>query len=274
MKRQLRLPLLPETSPKFCACGAQANRYGNHMFQCKRICKIGAHNNIRNGLPLVLAPTLSTSGYILPSSKFAIEPMLHLPSDPNARPFDIAFDPDPSIPPLITHACPYATIGTDIPISYPPPCPLFDLDSPDVLRILSANANLHLQVFKKRKLCRGNKRDPGSGARIDGDNVIGDLLLRNMTLLPFAIDPFGRIGPLARTFLFWHNARRQAVLPPVSAERIGNAPPHHIIPQPDGNSAARRPHVVHHSPPPLLRPLLHRTHTLSVNTSATRPLYQ
>ena len=201
MKRKLRLPLLPADTPQLCACGTQADKYGDHTFQCKRICKIGAHNNIRNGLPSVLTPALSTAGYILPSSKFSIEPMLHLPSDPNARPFDIAFDPDPSIPP-ITHSCPYATIGTDVTISYPPPPPPLDLDSPDVLRILSANADSHLQVFEKRKLCRGNKRDPDTGAKIDGDGVIGDLLRRNMTLLPFAIDPFGRIGPLARTFLF------------------------------------------------------------------------
>ena len=202
IKRKLRLPLSTDTTPKFCACGARPDIFGDHTFQCKRICKIGAHNNIRNGLPSVLTPALSTSGYILPSSKFAVEPMLHLPSDPNARPFDISFDPDPSISPQVTHSCPYVSIGADITISYTPPCPSFALDSPDVLRILSANADSHLQIFEKRKLCRGNKRDPDTGARIDGDAIIGDLLGRNMTLIPFAIDPFGRIGPLARTFLF------------------------------------------------------------------------
>jgi hypothetical protein len=142
-------------------------------------------------------------GYILPSSQFVIEPMLHLPSDPNAQPFNISLDPYPLIPPLVvTHSCPYTTNGTDITIvSYLPPCPSFDLDSPDVLRILSANADSHLQVvFQKRKLCHGNKHDPDIGARING--IIGDLLLCNTTILPFAIDPFGCIGLLARMFLF------------------------------------------------------------------------
>jgi hypothetical protein len=60
----------------------------------------------------------------------------------------------------------------------------------------------HLQIFEKRKLCRGNKRDPATGTQIKGDAIIGDLLQRNMTLLPFAIDPFGRLGPLALAFLF------------------------------------------------------------------------
>jgi hypothetical protein len=163
--------------------------------------------------PKDLTPALSTSGYILPSSKFAVEPMLHLPFDPNARPFDISFDPDPSIPQQVTHSCPYITIGTDITISYTPPCPSFALDSPDVLCIFSANADSHHQVFEKRKLCRGNKRDPDTGARIDGYDFIGDLLAKHMTLIPFAIGPFGRLGPLVRTFLSGTTPTQQLSFP-------------------------------------------------------------
>jgi hypothetical protein len=128
--------------------------------------------------------------------------MLHLPPGPNARPFDIAFDLDPALPPNVTHACPYTSIGADITISCPPPCPNFDLDSPDVLNIPSANADAHLQVYEKRKLNRGNKRDPTTGTTIPGDSIIGDILHNNMTLIPFAIDPFGRLGPILRHFLF------------------------------------------------------------------------
>jgi hypothetical protein len=164
--------------------------------------------------------------------------------------------------------CPRLRAAPDV---VPPP---LDLDSPDVLRILSANACSHLQVFEKRKLCRGNKRDPDTGARIDSDSIIGDLLRRNITLLPFAIDTFGRIGPLARTFLFGATPADRLSFPQSRPNTFRNAPPHHIISQPDGNPAARRPHVVHHSPPPLLRPLLHSTHAIFVNPTATRPLYQ
>jgi hypothetical protein len=90
------------------------------------------------------------AGYILPSTQFHVEPMLHLPTDTNARPFDISFNNlDLSISPLVTHACSYTTIGADITINYPLPCPSFDLDSPDVLQILSANTDMHLQVFEK-----------------------------------------------------------------------------------------------------------------------------
>jgi hypothetical protein len=198
MKRKLRLPLFDNTTKPFCICGRRPDRYGDHVFQCKRICKIDVHNNIRNGLPSALTPALSTAGYLLPTSQFrVVEPMLHLRSDPNARPFDISFSPEPSIPPLVSHACPYHTIGADITISSPPPAISVDRTSTDVIRNLSANADSHLQVFEKRKLCRGNKRDPDTGTAIKGDNVIADLIRDNMNLIPFAIDPFRRLGPLA-----------------------------------------------------------------------------
>jgi hypothetical protein len=247
MKRKLRLPILDDAPRRKCACGRHPDKFGDHAFQCTRICKIGVHNNIRNGLPLVLTPALSASGYLLPTSQFQVEPMLHLPSDPNARPFDISFNPEPSIPPIITHACPYTTIGADITISNTPSCPSIDFDSPDVLRIISANADSHLQVFERRKLCRGNKRDPDTGLTIRGDDVIGDILHRNMTLLPFAIDPFGRLGPLARTFLFGTPPRSPPSFPPSRPNatemlrRITSAPgPTGILPHADSSWKSKR----------------------------------
>jgi hypothetical protein len=52
-------------------------------------------------------------------------------------------------------------------------------------------------------------------ARIDGDDVIGDLLAKHMTPIPFAIDPFGfgRIKPLTRTFLFRTTPAQQLSFP-------------------------------------------------------------
>jgi hypothetical protein len=48
-----------------------------------------------------------------------------------------------------------------------------------------------------------DKCDPTTGTPIHGNDIIGDLLRNNMTLLTFAIDPFGRLGLIARSFLFW-----------------------------------------------------------------------
>jgi hypothetical protein len=53
-----------------------------------------------------------------------------------------------------------------------------------------------------------------TGTAIKGDDVIGDLIRDNMNLIPFAIDPFGRLGPLARTFLFGTLPQTSITFPP------------------------------------------------------------
>jgi hypothetical protein len=116
------------------------------------------------------------TGYLLPSSKLDIEPLLHLPSDPHARPFDLSFNPDPTYPPNTNHTCPYTTIGFDVTIACPPPCPSFDPTSPDVITMLTANADSHLQRYEKKKIGRENKTDKITGTTTTGDTVIGDLL--------------------------------------------------------------------------------------------------
>jgi hypothetical protein len=203
-KHKLQLPLFEPTDKPFCPCGHHLDPFGDHIFQCRYINKIGAHNSIRDGLATTLAPLLSTAGYLLPSSKLDIEPLLHLPSDPHARPFDLSFNPDPTYPPNTNHTCPYTytTIGFDVTIACPPPCPSFDPTSPDDITILTANADSHLQKYEKKKIGRENKTDKITGTTTTGDNVFGDLLDRNMTLIPIAIDPFGRFGPILQTFLY------------------------------------------------------------------------
>jgi hypothetical protein len=202
LKRKLRLPLFDRTDKPFCPCGRRNDPFGDHIFQCRRINKIGAHNLIRDGFATTLGPLLTTAGYLLPSSTLDIEPQLHLPSDPHARPFDLSFNPDPSSPPLINHACPYTTVGFDVTITSPPPYPSFNPTSPDVTTILTANADKHLQKYEKKKIGRDNKTDPTTGTITVGDTLIGDLLTHNMVLIPLAIDPHGRFGPLLQTFLF------------------------------------------------------------------------
>jgi hypothetical protein len=115
---------------------------------------------IRDGFATTLTPLLSTAGFLLPTSKLEVEPLLYLPSDPLTRPFDISFNPDPASPPQANHACPYATIGFDITISSTAPCPSFDPTSSDVTNILSANADSHLQKQERKKLGRNNKKNP------------------------------------------------------------------------------------------------------------------
>ncbi len=49
---------------------------------------------------------------------------------------------------------------------------------------------------------RDNKTNPTTGTITVGDTIIGNLLTRNMVLIPLAINPHRRFGPLLQTFLF------------------------------------------------------------------------
>jgi hypothetical protein len=100
------------------------------------------------------------------------------------------------------HTCPYTTIGFNVPIACPPPCPSYDPTSPDVTTILTANADSHLQKYEEKKIGRKNKTNKITDTTTTGDTVIGDLLDRNMILIPIAIDPFGCLVPILQTFLF------------------------------------------------------------------------
>jgi hypothetical protein len=49
------------------------------------------------------------------------------------------------------------------------------------------------------------QKDPTPSIDNHGDTLIGNLLNQNMLLIPFAIDPLGRFGPLLHNFLFGHH---------------------------------------------------------------------
>ena len=105
-----------------------------------------------------------------------MEPNLYLPSDPHSRPFDLSFDPYPAPPPLASHGCTSHTVGADITISPLPPMLPLDPNSPDVLQIITANADTHLQNYKRKKLGRTNKTDASTSTITRRDTLIGDLL--------------------------------------------------------------------------------------------------
>jgi hypothetical protein len=200
LRCKLRLPLFNETPPN-CKCGIQHDPWGDHMFNCKKINKKFAHNIIRDTWAEALQPALATAGYIRNTTKIDIERKHIKTRDITAQPFDISFDPDPSISDTTHIQCPYLTIGADITITNSNVMSP-TLNSLDDVSSVTAFADAHLQRFEKRKLNRINKKDANdNNTTISGDQVIGDLLHQNMILLPFAIDPFGRWGPILQNFL-------------------------------------------------------------------------
>jgi hypothetical protein len=203
LKRKLRLPIFND-QPPICKCGSKHDKYGDHSFKCNRISKKQGHNIIRDCWAEALQPALATAGYIRPSSKIEIERRHIKTRDISAQPFDICFDPDPSTSVTNNIQCPYTTIGADITIGNSRSKIPSSLNrSADVFTSISALADAHLQTFERKKFKREDKNKYNDSAdTILGEDVIGDLLHNNMILLPFALDPHGRLGPALHNFLF------------------------------------------------------------------------
>jgi hypothetical protein len=127
------------------------------------------------------------------------EPRLYLTSDPLSRPYDISFRPNnPN-----HHLHEFNAIGFDITIAMATkPLPSIQnlSDSEDCITTLTANADIFLQDFERKKLNRTNntRADPP----VLGDAVIGDLLRSNRLLIPIAIDANGRLGSMFQYTLY------------------------------------------------------------------------
>ena len=148
LRRKLRLPIYNTNNTPTCKCGKQHDCWGDHTFHCKLISNKIAHNIIRDSWALALQLPLSTVGYICSSSILDIEKKNIKTSDITAQPFNISFDPDPTTTDNIYTPCPYTTIGADITIAHSPPiASLFDLLD-NVISLLTATVNKHLQKFE------------------------------------------------------------------------------------------------------------------------------
>jgi len=171
------------------------------------------HNFIRDSWAITLQQPLALSGHITNSTQLETEKQ-NLPlSDPFARPFDLSYDPDLSPTSNTRCSCPFTTVGADITITHstePPPIAL----TTDVKQIVTAIADKHLQQSERSKFMRSN-RTVGTNTSAShttlGETIIQDLLKANTILLPFAIDPHGRWGPILQSFL---------LTPPLTAEPI------------------------------------------------------
>ena len=153
IKRKLCLPLHPTTNQPICACGTVVDIFGDHIFKCTRICKIVVHNALRDSFAHALAPVLSTTGFVPHNSIVDTEPNLYLPSDPYSCLFDLSFDPYPALPPLTSHGCTSHshTVSANITISSLPAKLPLDSNTPDVLQVITANADSHLRKYEQNR---------------------------------------------------------------------------------------------------------------------------
>ena len=201
MLRKLRLPVFDENNLPSCKCGATHDKYGDHAFCCRPNNKTAAHHHIRDGLLTALQPALAEAGHILPTSKLEKEVPGLSRLDPGAKPLDIAFRPDPNPAPDAPEICPFPIVGGDVTITSPVPPSDFS-HSADAIEFVSAAADVHLQTKEKLKLERRNKYDGVTDEVTTGEDVIGELIDKNIVLIPMAIDPHGRLGPMFKGFLY------------------------------------------------------------------------
>lgn len=202
IKRKLRLPIFDQNNCPTCKCGRSHDPFGDHMFNCRNISKKMAHNIIRDSWATALQPALATAGYIRTNTKLDLERKNLKISDISAQPFDISFDPDPATNNSTHTPCPYSTIGTDITVTHCPNKPTTPDSSGNAAPFFSANADKHLQTVERKKLMRANRKpDSEFLLGLPGEQTIGELINENMVLIPIALDPFARLGPMAQNFL-------------------------------------------------------------------------
>ena len=179
---------------------------GDHAFCCVSNNKKMAHNMQRDGFARALQRPLALTGDILPTAKLETKKPNTVRSNPNLRPLDFMFNPDPAVAMATTGACPYATVGMDNTIVRPvAPSPLRTPGS--VIKNVTAAAKRHLQVAERKKLQRDRLTDPVTGNPVNDKQVIRELMERGIVLIPVAVDPHSRWGPMMQNFHFHHTPR-------------------------------------------------------------------
>jgi hypothetical protein len=160
-----------------------------------------ASNYIRDGCAAALQKPLAEAGYILPSTKLDTELEGVLDCHAGILPFDLSFRPDPNPAPNAPETCPYAIIGGDVTISSTPPI-VNVLGTSDAIETATAAAEKHLQSRERRKLVREKSWNIATNAYVHSEQVMRELVDKETALIPMAIDPLGRWGPLMRGFLY------------------------------------------------------------------------
>ena len=200
LKQKLHLEIFDPAKCPTCLCGEQIDPFGKHIFCCRRVSKKVAHDRIRDEIAPVLQQVLLSGGYISRGSKMEIEPKGVVPDLPSLRPFDLAFRPAPSLKHTHLPTCPYTQVGFDVTIT--PPRGLHPSQRGVASRNQLATATKHLTEKERSKLARDGQADDHTTTLLTGDEIIGDLLRSGRVLIPLAISPYGRWGPMFHHFLF------------------------------------------------------------------------
>lgn len=160
------------------------------------------HDRIRDDTTPVLCKVLKSALVIGTGSRVDIEPKRTVAELPGLRPYDSAFRPVPSLKSTHLPPNPFTRIGFDFTITPPkghvPPSRL----SAASRNKKPAPAAKHLIDKERKKLMRDGKSDPHNNSSLSGEEIIQYLLDAFEVLIPVAISPHGRWGPMFHYFLF------------------------------------------------------------------------
>ena len=201
LKMKLHLELYdPKLCPK-CLCGKTINVFGMHTFSCVRVSKKACNDRIVFTTAPFLRDILLTAGIIAKGSVMYIEPKHTVADLPGLRPFDSSFRPVPSLKRISIPPIPFTEVGFDYTITSPKGhLSPSKINAASIKR--SATAAAHLIEKEKKKLARDGLCDPYNYTSFTGEQIIHDMLKTNRVLIPVAISPYGRWGPMFHKFLF------------------------------------------------------------------------
>ncbi|KAL7539682.1 hypothetical protein ACHAWF_006483, partial [Thalassiosira exigua] len=85
--------------------------WGDHAMSCVANNKTMAHNYMRDGFAVALQAPLATAGFILSTTKLEKERTGLIGSNPDLKPLDMSFRPEPAAEQAQAIECPHTHVG-------------------------------------------------------------------------------------------------------------------------------------------------------------------
>ena len=198
LKRKLRLPLWNDLETVTCFCGKVMDAFGDHCLSCRRHCKTTMHNHIRDGLWELLKYVFPLARLCSTETSVDREPLNIVRGLPQLRPFDISVFYDP----MVVNS-PWRTsitrFGFDVTVVSSKPLTL-----PSTLSTAAQKNEIKLRLRdgEKIKFQRRGASDQGTKVTLSGDEIMKEIISKNMALIPIAVSPHGTVGSLFNRFMY------------------------------------------------------------------------
>ena len=92
--------------------------------------------------------------------------------------------------------------------------------SANIIEKVTAVAERNLQKKERLKLVREDAGDSDAANSTSGEEIIGELIQKGIILMPWAIDPHGKWGPVLENFLFNCEPRQHPLFEPTQSSPL------------------------------------------------------